>query len=180
MPDRKWVPSTETIVSASAIVAALIALFVGVWENVQERQHNRLSVFPHLELITELATNEEPDSVDRAIIRIINEGVGPAIIDEVRIQVRDQAEDWHIYESWEAAQEPMEGWGVRMRGRVELPEETVMGIGREFSLVTFTAPADSPEGPEHPFFQLLDQLGLVITYHSIYGDEYVSTFGDVE
>lgn len=37
---------------------ATIALNVGVWENTQEREHNRLSVMPHLQLTAEFRRPE--------------------------------------------------------------------------------------------------------------------------
>lgn len=67
-----------------ALITAPIALGVGVWENAQMRAHNRLSVTPRLQLTAEFR-NSEADAVDQGVIRLTNEGVGPAVVGRVEI-----------------------------------------------------------------------------------------------
>lgn len=42
--------STDRIVSASAILIALASMIVTIWQGLEERKHNRLSVRPKLEI----------------------------------------------------------------------------------------------------------------------------------
>ena len=70
--------STDTILSASAIVMAFTSICVSVWTGVEARSHNRLSVRPHLEL----AFNAGSRSLGYTLV---NNGLGPARIKSLRI-----------------------------------------------------------------------------------------------
>lgn len=70
--------SSDTVISTSAIVIALVSVFLTVWQGVEFRKHNRLSVQPRLDISYGL---DYFDSLAQLII--INNGLGPAIIDEV-------------------------------------------------------------------------------------------------
>lgn len=180
-PDERrgrWAISAESITAASAVVAALIALAVGVWENVQERRHNRLSVFPSVELVAEVRPAAAPDSVTRASVRLMNNGVGPAIIDTVLLVLRGGDGEERAYTTWEAARPVLDAWGVRLGSRAELGEGTVLGVGNEFRLVTFELPDSVPGAAVRRFDELLHRLGIVVVYRSIYGDVHRSTLGE--
>lgn len=178
MPDDRWKLSAETITAASAVVAALVALWVGIWENAQQRAHNRLSVSPALELVAEVRSSDA-DTVDRAVIRLVNEGVGPAIVEDVRIRVREPGGEEHAYGGWTEAEPALERWGVDVTSRTELGGGTVLGVGREHDLVTFEAEGVGESG-QRSFTRLLEQVGVEIVYRSVYEDEYRATFGEDE
>lgn len=174
-PERRWTLSAESVTAASAVVAALIALAVGVWENVQQRRHARMSVFPSIEYVAELRT-EETDSSARGAIRIVNEGVGPAIIDDVRVRVRRLDGSEQVYRTWAEAEEVLGTLGVEITRRAEFGEGSVMGAGRERDLVVFEfEAAERPQQAAERFARVLDRLGVEIVYRSIYGDEYRAT-----
>jgi hypothetical protein len=178
MARSRWALSAESITAAAAVVAALVALAVGVWENAEQRRHNRLSVFPSLDYIAELRVRtEDQDTVRQAVIRIVNEGVGPAVIDEVGIRVRDPAGVEREYRSSEEAEPALEAWGVVVRSRADFGEGAVMGVGRERDLVSFSFPAGrDPQELTRSFTRVLEHLRIVIVYHSIYGDPHRAVF----
>lgn len=62
------------VVSISAVAVAVIALATTIWQGAVTRQHNKLSVKPHL-----VIDHVQYDGVtDKLILR--NNGLGPAII----------------------------------------------------------------------------------------------------
>jgi hypothetical protein len=64
----------NTIISISAVVIAISALIVSVWQGLTHRKHNRLAVKPILAF-------EYWDVSDRPLSIVLhNRGVGPAII----------------------------------------------------------------------------------------------------
>jgi hypothetical protein len=42
--------SSDTVTAIAATVIALLALIVSIWQGVTSREHNRLSVKPHLDI----------------------------------------------------------------------------------------------------------------------------------
>ncbi len=65
--------SSEAIISISAIIIAIASIFISVWQGLETRKHNRLSVRPNLE-IHFTASNEGFG------YSLINTGLGPAMI----------------------------------------------------------------------------------------------------
>jgi len=65
--------SPHSITAVMAIITAAIALGVGVWENGQMREHNRLAVTTPFQLTAEFHS-VDAGSLDRGIIRVWNRG----------------------------------------------------------------------------------------------------------
>ena len=72
--------SSEKILSISAIIIALASIFISIWEGIEIRKHNRLSVRPKLEISYNVAQNNFG-------YELINNGLGPAIIVEKKLFV---------------------------------------------------------------------------------------------
>jgi hypothetical protein len=72
---------TNSIIAISAVVIALCSLFITIWQLHINRNHNRLSVKPHLFIDVDIS-HEDP-------IKLIlkNGGVGPAFIKNYRLFV---------------------------------------------------------------------------------------------
>lgn len=157
-----------------AIITATIALGVGVWENVQMREHNRLSVTPHLQLTAEFRT-VEADSVDQGIIRVTNEGVGPAVIDRVEVVVTGPDGEKRHFETWGEARTLLEElYGVALARRVEIGPDVMFGADRTHELAIF----EKPTTAETPLFpSLLEHVDLRIAYHSVYGEPFETDLG---
>lgn len=68
-------------VATSALFVAGIALALSIYEGYQNRRHNRLSVKPHIGLNFDVG----PDRKSQVYFR--NEGLGPAILRNISIQV---------------------------------------------------------------------------------------------
>lgn len=70
--------NTDRILSITAIVVALGTLFVIVYQTHLTRQAQRATVLPYLQMGFSFDANY-------ASIQLMNSGVGPALIDEIRI-----------------------------------------------------------------------------------------------
>jgi len=80
--------TSDSVVSLSAIVVSVASLFTVVYQTYLTRQAQHASVLPYLYF--SLSANEEGVAV-----RLTNSGIGPAVIDDVRIhyQGREVAAD---------------------------------------------------------------------------------------
>ncbi len=72
----------ETLVSGGSAVIALCALFATVWQAYVTRRHNKLSVTPFLTTWIHSDGKNGEYAVD-----LVNNGVGPALIESVQIFV---------------------------------------------------------------------------------------------
>ena len=50
--------SSDTILLVSAIIIATISIIISLWEGIETRKHNRLSVQPRMEIYFDLNYNE--------------------------------------------------------------------------------------------------------------------------
>lgn len=172
MTTSKKVFSAEMITAISAVIAALIALAVGVWENVEMRRHNRLSVVPHLNFTARVSTADTTD-VGEGVIWLDNEGVGPARLGEFRVLLEDEDGDVHGFDSWGEAIPFIQAGGVRVRTRAEMRPGLMLGAGRRLELIRLEAERESAE---RILLDLMNRLQVTVAYHSIYEEEFFATF----
>jgi hypothetical protein len=86
---RRWSP--EMITATAAVIIGVSALFVSLYETHLGREHQKASVWPHL---------EGGYSWDGESFRVItgNSGLGPARIEGIRIRVEGEAvRDWQEF-----------------------------------------------------------------------------------
>jgi hypothetical protein len=70
------------IIGISSVVIALCALGISVWQGIQTRKHNKLSFRPHL-------TTWTHSNIEKGFyaIELINNGLGPAIIESFTVKI---------------------------------------------------------------------------------------------
>ncbi len=78
---------TERIVVVAAVVIALCALGVSLWQGWQTRAHNRLSVLPNLEIYAHF---DLPAPRENIGLYLVNTGVGPAKITRLDVYFDDK------------------------------------------------------------------------------------------
>ncbi len=72
----------QVISGISTTIIALCALALSIWQGMQTRRHQRLSFRPHL------TTCSETDIANGSyLIELINNGIGPALIEEFLVKV---------------------------------------------------------------------------------------------
>ena len=85
----QWLRRPQTMIGLSAVVLSLCGLFVATYEAMLLRQHQRASVWPHVEVHASLTP-------DRVRLMVQNTGVGPA-----RIRAAAVTFDGQRYDDWE-------------------------------------------------------------------------------
>ena len=73
------------LIEICTVVIALCALFLSIWQGYTTRQHNKLSVTPRLAIWV-----LEDEIANKLLIRLENNGVGPAIINSIEIIIDDE------------------------------------------------------------------------------------------
>jgi hypothetical protein len=87
---KKRTIDPNAILSVCAILIAFISICISVWEGMETRRHNRLSVRPKLEL----SFNAGKDNFG---YNVVNNGLGPAVITGLTIRVDGQKADYSGY-----------------------------------------------------------------------------------
>ena len=144
---------TEKIQSLIAILVAILALAISIWQGFEERKHNRLSVKPLLNF--ETVSHNQTKS-----IRLSNDGLGPAIIKGFYVYLDGEQLDANIQNPWTKVLEHR-----NLSGQVSqmwyLSASSIFKPEKAYNLLSW--PVDS-----------LAQLDIRITidYASIYEEEF--------
>ena len=87
---RKWYFNYELYVAGSALIVSVVALALGIYEANLEREHQRASVWPRLEL-----NRSYDDTSSKLTYTLTNNGLGPAIIKFSTLSVNGKVvENW--------------------------------------------------------------------------------------
>jgi hypothetical protein len=156
----------QTITGISSAVIALCALALTVCQAWTTRRHNRLSVKPHLD------TWSDSDEVNNNYtVKLLNNGIGPAVIKSFEIQVDGQ---------------PVVGEGVepvKKTLKILFPEYQydshqsyvapgyVMAAKEAHDLASVTFRGQKVPRPEE-VRNAIKKARLLIHYESFYGDKY--------
>lgn len=79
MPIRRKSFSTDTLIAIAATVTSVCALIVAVYQTKLSREQQLNSVWPYL------ITYPNMDEKGQSTLMIANYGIGPAIVDSVRV-----------------------------------------------------------------------------------------------
>jgi len=72
---------SDKVLSISAIIIAIVSIFIGIWQGSETRKHNRLSVQPRLSIQHSLNYADQSLS-----LILINKGLGPAILETIKYE----------------------------------------------------------------------------------------------
>ena len=142
------VPTTLDPIQFAALVVAVCALVVTVWQGAVTRKHNRLSVTPVLTLF-----RREIDG----IITVKNNGIGPALIISQEVYFRGEPLE---EESFQKAIPRLIDSGHLLPGAAIAPGDEVM----LFKSATYV---------DGSHIEVLQELRFRITYKSIYNEKRV-------
>lgn len=152
-------------IPALSLFVAFIALYVAIWQGIETRKYNRLSVIPHLDITI---VGKEPES-GKGGIRIINDGVGPAIIKIVKLTWKDNViiddnESNYMNTKWMRLHEIF--WPnneIKVRYLYPRPGAYLQSERRIFSLEVVAGEFDKPG-----IWCELKHLRLEIIYNDVY------------
>jgi len=178
-------PNANTVTAAAATITAVAALAVAVWDNVQSRAYNRLSVRPLLVLDAERNTSE---SIDRGELTISNQGVGPAIVRRVRIRYVPIGSDGAAvaspadtleFEAWVELAERLRNLGYLVTGWTDLATDRPIGTDHSIQLFRFQVDRNDTPDAGADVQDVFDAVTLDVEYESVYGESF-STDTDLD
>jgi hypothetical protein len=178
-------PNASTVTAAAATITAVAALAVAVWDNVQSRAYNRLSVRPLLVLDYQRNTAE---SVDRGELTISNQGVGPAIVRQVRIRYvpisggpdsTASPGDTLQFEVWAELAGRLRELGFLVTGWTDLATDRPIGTDHSIQLFRFQVDRDDIPESGADVQDVFDAVTLDVDYESVYGESF-STDTDLD
>jgi hypothetical protein len=157
--------SWEAIAGFSTAVIALCAFFLTIWQVFVTRRHNKLSVTPHL------TTWSYSDKVNnRYIVELLNNGIGPALINSFQIQVDGQPIIGNASETIEKALKILFPHYQYFSSQSYVARGYMMAAKEVRNLVTIQFLGDtlpSPEEVDHAS----NRVRLLIEYESIYREK---------
>ena len=167
MPIRRKPFSTETIIAIAATVTSVCALIVAVYQTKLSREQQLNSVWPYL--ITYRSTDES----QRSSLMIANYGIGPAIIDSVRVVYNPNHYSSPTQVISEISKKLNRGSLGISWSHTELRRGFVVPPGQVLTWIMVNDSSDNLI-----FTQELPQIKSYIYYHSIYGERWHSVYND--
>lgn len=159
--------SWEAIAGLSSAVIALCALGLTVWQAKITRHHNKLSVTPHL-----TTWSQRDVANNRYSAELLNNGIGPALIESFYIHVDGQLISGEGTEPIEKALKILFPQYQYASWQSFVAKGYMMAEKEARNLVTIVFQGEKVPMPvevEHA----TKRVRLLITYKSIYGDEFI-------
>ncbi|MBL4871017.1 MAG: hypothetical protein JKX72_08690 [Robiginitomaculum sp.] len=158
-----------------AVIIALCAVLLSVWQGMATRQHNKLSAMPHLDM-----SLRGYDGADMRGLRVDNAGLGPAFIKEVTFSYWGEPivkNDMDRDKKRQILQVVLDriGWPKddASRNRIlrtSLPAGSVLKSGREIYIFGIATKLSENE------FKQFQGLEVKIVYQTIYNDTCILEF----
>ncbi len=167
MPIRRKPFSTDTIIAIAATVTSICALIVAVYQTKLGREQQLNSVWPYL------ITYESIDEHQRSSLMVANYGIGPAIIDSVRIVYKGKAYHLPTQVVSELSKQLNRGEYGMPWSHTGLGKGFVIPQGQVFTWITVNDSSDNAI-----FRQAVPQIKSYIYYRSIYGERWHSVLND--
>lgn len=145
-------------IALSAMIVAVFALFVTIWDSYQSRKHNRLSVKPFLGIGVDIHEKVE--------FTLSNQGIGPAVIKEFSVyfdgKLLSKNPRADIY------RDLLEGSIGKYKFHIPF-EGACIKEGAEKSLLRVDY--DDPKKNKQSIENFSNKLAFKVVYTSIYGDQ---------
>ena len=153
----------EIIKENAVIIIAGLALLLTVWQGWQTRKHNRLSVKPLLKITSD---GSKPHRVQWLELKIINQGLGPAIIKNFILQFDGKELTRNNYRSHlRKLNEKLEGRGNEVLKMGFLISDSVLKMGESNLLLNIKYDSEIYN------MDSLKKIDILVEYYSIYKDK---------
>ncbi len=160
-------------VAVAALITAVVALGLAIWQGLETRLANRLAVVPHLVFTTNFA--KPLPGFDFFGIRLENRGLGPAVLTEFRLFVDAKPVETDAGGGWRATLNLLglnEPW-VRYYW---FSPDTYLEKDDPEILVSIVRDQVRPETMRR-FREAISRLGVAICYCSVYEECKVARYG---
>lgn len=170
----------DTVTAVAATVTAVAALAVAVWDNVQSRSYNRLSVRPLLVLDAQRNTS---DRTDEGELTLSNQGVGPALLRELTIRYEPIGGGPPVeFGTWGGLAAELRELGFTVTGWTDVAEDRAIGVDQEVVLFRFRIDRGSDGNDDRgggPDVQdVFEAVSFDVGYESVYGEMFSTGGGD--
>lgn len=151
--------------SYGTLLVALAAIGLTVWEGLENRRHNRLSVQPRLAASIQAGRSGEGEYVRLAVE---NNGLGPAVISSFRVFLDGRVVD-------DGSSPSNRPWGPVIEAVPEGTGIDAHSFGAEYffpagdEAIVFEARRPPSDDPRSVLADLLPRIAVDICYCSIYG-----------
>ena len=170
----KDIHKNDRMVAFLAGAMALISLSVAIWDGIETRHHNRLSVKPFLTFdnstTSSSTTNEQNITItkSKSTISVVNKGLGPARIKSFKI-ITFIADKKVIHNDWESALKVLNYKQESTQQTGTLDAYSVLRADDNMILVTLDTS-----------IKVTAFLQIEIVYQSIYEEEFTAKTGRIE
>ncbi|MEL6676446.1 MAG: hypothetical protein AAFR61_29830 [Bacteroidota bacterium] len=154
-----------TLISLCALVVSIFQTKIMQEERQLIREHAKASVWPHLSVGLSKSHSRVDGSLTKLELNLQNDGVGPAIITDVRVRHKGEAVPhwWALFELYDLPDTLSRGITNRtFSNSIIRGGENAMVLSLEHNLPL-----------AQYFFENLEHFSLEILYESIYGDKWL-------
>ena len=169
-------PKHERTVSISAVIIALAACVTSVWQGIETRTHNRLSVTPKLSIVRVSATSQQ--TIGEGIVPgfyVENNGAGPAVVVKVRVYVEGAIQSDRGYNGWDSAISEL-GIDVPWVRFYGFNTGDTIGVRQRRYLLYVVNPRERQLSDLYRFSQALENVKIEIEYESIYKEDAIEVY----
>lgn len=155
--------SANEIISISAIIIALASVSIAIWEGVETRKHNRLSVRPKFEI-------HFISSKDNYGYELVNSGLGPAIITGIRIFVDNEEIHGKGFSGYDELLEKL-GLQNKLIAHDAVAAGITVRAGDKKKIIVFGFSEDDDPATILP--EVYQRVRIEIGYNSMYDESFV-------
>jgi hypothetical protein len=147
-----------------ATLTAVAAIVLGIIDSRQTRAHNRLSVAPYV--VVDYSLSAQPDQTSFTV-HLSNEGVGPAIVDSVKIVLPDSL-GGGTFVNWGEVADLLRERGATVPSYWNYRQGEALGVQRSRDLIRIIVPDSLQESLLTPLYD----MDVRVEYRSIYHQEF--------
>ncbi len=165
MAAKKRTLSPDTIIAISATIVSACALIITIYQTSLMREQQLKTVWPYL------ITSEMVDENQKMSIIITNNGIGPAIVDSVRIEYKGQSYKSYVEVVKQISKELNRGeYGLRWSHN-SISKGSVIQSGNGSEWITVNGEEDNKI-----FAERMRDVKSYIYYRSIYDEKWCSQY----
>ena len=178
----------QLLANTLTILVALAAIALSLWEGLENRLHNRLSVLPHLERSESTLREGAEDSTYTMIYALRNSGLGPAVLENILLFREGEpifnAEESGGFLPYEAMLAEIRALPLDVSASLTHSRHAgqMLQAGERHLLFRFeVSVVDSLGrwGPGAVRSEVMDRYSLVFCYCSVYGENCETTYVSV-
>ncbi|MFC1588928.1 hypothetical protein ACFL3P_01505 [Pseudomonadota bacterium] len=162
--------TSSDITAISAVVVAIVAVGISLWQGYVTRRHNHLSVKPDIGLCTDIVVGHDISC------SLFNNGIGPAFIKSLTLSYKNEVFNLNKHEAYKLL---FSKFGVDLDTTQHLActyDEPTFSQNTEYMLFKFTNSSKDTELRD-ALVKYFPDININITYECIYGNSFETSTG---